>query len=136
MESREDRAARIPVMDEDAEMEVKGKYKDVADAAQAAFESAAYAAAAARAAVELSRSESGGSDHPHNSPRLQTRKASETVNVQTNEEKDVKDTEDGDVEGGFAEIQPAKTEDNKSAESLNENRKQPISVRTKPTHRW
>ncbi|KAJ0094431.1 hypothetical protein Patl1_16467 [Pistacia atlantica] len=33
------------------------KYKDVADAAQAAFESAAHAAAAARAAVELSRSE-------------------------------------------------------------------------------
>ncbi|CAA0818612.1 Regulator of Vps4 activity in the MVB pathway protein [Striga hermonthica] len=31
------------------------KYRDVADAAQAAFESAAYAAAAARAAVELSR---------------------------------------------------------------------------------
>ncbi|KAI9072635.1 hypothetical protein K1719_045402 [Acacia pycnantha] len=39
-------------------LEVKKKYKDVADAAQAAFESAAYAAAAARAAVELSRSES------------------------------------------------------------------------------
>ncbi|XP_062111166.1 uncharacterized protein LOC133822742 [Humulus lupulus] len=34
----------------------KKKYRDVADAAQAAFESAAYAAAAARAAVELSRS--------------------------------------------------------------------------------
>ncbi|OVA05005.1 protein of unknown function DUF292 [Macleaya cordata] len=34
------------------------KYRDVASAAQAAFESAAYAAAAARAAVELSRSES------------------------------------------------------------------------------
>ncbi|CAL0318103.1 unnamed protein product [Lupinus luteus] len=33
------------------------KYKGVADAAQAAFESATYAAAAARAAVELSRSE-------------------------------------------------------------------------------
>ncbi|XP_057810608.1 uncharacterized protein LOC131025037 [Salvia miltiorrhiza] len=37
---------------------LRGKYKDVADAAQAAFESAAYAAAAARIAVELSRSES------------------------------------------------------------------------------
>lgn len=34
------------------------KYKDVADAAQAAFESAAYAADAARAAVELSRARS------------------------------------------------------------------------------
>ncbi|CAB4295591.1 unnamed protein product [Prunus armeniaca] len=43
------------------------KYKDVADAAQAAFESAAYAAAAARAAVELSRSESHDPDD-QNSP--------------------------------------------------------------------
>lgn len=38
-------------------LEARQKYKDVADAAQAAFESAAYAAAAARAAVELYRSE-------------------------------------------------------------------------------
>ncbi|KAJ0038600.1 hypothetical protein Pint_23292 [Pistacia integerrima] len=38
-------------------MKAGKKYKDVADAAQAAFESAAHAAAAARAAVELSRSE-------------------------------------------------------------------------------
>lgn len=38
-------------------MKVRRKYRDVADAAQAAFESAAYAAEAARAAVELSRSE-------------------------------------------------------------------------------
>ncbi|CAN0876394.1 IST1-like protein [Linum grandiflorum] len=46
------------------------KYKDVADAAQAAFKSAAYAAEAARAAVELSRSDPR---HPgsssHNSPK-------------------------------------------------------------------
>lgn len=34
------------------------KYKDVTDAAEEAFKSATYAAAAARAAVELSRSES------------------------------------------------------------------------------
>ncbi|KAF7124381.1 hypothetical protein RHSIM_Rhsim12G0082500 [Rhododendron simsii] len=48
------------------------KYKDVTDAAEEAFKSAAYAAAAARAAVELSRSEShdpadqncSGSVHP------------------------------------------------------------------------
>jgi hypothetical protein len=38
-------------------MKTRRKYRDVADAAQAAFESAAYAAEAARAAVELSRSE-------------------------------------------------------------------------------
>lgn len=49
------------------------KYKDVADAAQAAFESAAYAAAAARAALELSRSESHDPDD-HDSPSLQPRK--------------------------------------------------------------
>lgn len=49
----------IPVLD----TEGRGKYKDVADAAQAAFESAAYAAAAARVAVELSRS-----DHPPHTP--------------------------------------------------------------------
>lgn len=38
------------------------KYKDVAEAAEAAFKSAAYAAAAARAAVELSRSQSHDPD--------------------------------------------------------------------------
>ncbi|KAE8729851.1 proteinous-pairing protein [Hibiscus syriacus] len=39
------------------------KYRDVADAAQVAFESAAYAAAAARAAVELFRSDSYDPDY-------------------------------------------------------------------------
>ncbi|KDP29391.1 hypothetical protein JCGZ_18312 [Jatropha curcas] len=51
------------------------KYKDVADAAQAAFESAAYAAAAARAAVELSRSEPHDPDN-QNGPDNQGRKVS------------------------------------------------------------
>ncbi|KAL2546492.1 uncharacterized protein Fot_15725 [Forsythia ovata] len=51
------------------------KYKDVADAAQAAFESAAYAASAARAAVELSRSESTDPYDP-SSPNLRPRKVS------------------------------------------------------------
>ncbi|GAB4828887.1 hypothetical protein Ancab_018547 [Ancistrocladus abbreviatus] len=37
-------------------LDARKRYKDVADAAQEAFQSAAYAAAAARAAVELSRS--------------------------------------------------------------------------------
>lgn len=40
---------------EKGSFKTRQKYKDVADAAQAAFESAEYAAAAARAAVELSR---------------------------------------------------------------------------------
>ncbi|KAL8249732.1 hypothetical protein R6Q59_006600 [Mikania micrantha] len=47
----------------------KKKYRDVEDAAQAAFESAAYAAAAARAAVELSRSRSSGHDSSSSRPR-------------------------------------------------------------------
>lgn len=50
----------------DESMKGMRKYKDVADAAQAAFESAAYAAAAARAAVELSRSESHDPDDDQN----------------------------------------------------------------------
>lgn len=44
----------------------KRKYKDVADAAQAAFESAAYAAAAARMAVVLSKSENHDPDDQNN----------------------------------------------------------------------
>ncbi|KAK9051105.1 hypothetical protein SSX86_027731 [Deinandra increscens subsp. villosa] len=50
---------------------VKGrqKFRDAEDAAQVAFESAAYAAVAARAAVELSRSRSFGSDSPNYGPR-------------------------------------------------------------------
>ncbi|KAL1807017.1 hypothetical protein ACET3Z_030085 [Daucus carota] len=58
-------------------MKGRKKYKDVADAAQAAFESAAYAAAAARAAVELSRSGSYDPDD-QNSPSTRSRKASNT----------------------------------------------------------
>ncbi|KAB1221042.1 IST1-like protein [Morella rubra] len=50
------------------------KYKDVADAAQAAFESAACAAAAARAAVELSRSEPH-TPGDHDSPKFGRGKA-------------------------------------------------------------
>ena len=55
----------------------KQKFKGVADAAQAAFESAAYAAAAARAAVELSRSESQDPDD-QNSPRTPSKNVSDT----------------------------------------------------------
>ncbi|KAL6566398.1 hypothetical protein OROGR_002013 [Orobanche gracilis] len=50
----------------DIDRSVRRKYKDVAEAAQVAFESAAYAAAAARAAVELSRFDSINPDgSPH-----------------------------------------------------------------------
>ncbi|KAI7747672.1 hypothetical protein M8C21_002776 [Ambrosia artemisiifolia] len=60
-------------------MKGKKKYRDVEDAAQAAFESAAYAAAAARAAVELSRSRSFGSDNP-DSPNSRPRKVLDSNN--------------------------------------------------------
>ncbi|CAH1416880.1 unnamed protein product [Lactuca virosa] len=52
----------------------KKKFRDVQHAAQAAFESAAYSAAAARAAVELSRPRSFDSDNP-DSPNSRPRKA-------------------------------------------------------------
>ncbi|GKC03989.1 IST1-like protein [Tanacetum coccineum] len=55
----------------------RNKYRNAEDAAQDVFESAAYAAAAAtRAAVELSRSRSFGSDNP-NSPNTPPRKVLE-----------------------------------------------------------
>lgn len=54
--------------------EARSEYKDVAEAAQAAFVSAAYAAAAARAAVELSRSESFDTDD-QNSPSPSARRS-------------------------------------------------------------
>lgn len=59
-------------------MKGKMKYKDVADAAQEAFKSAAYAAAAARAAVELSRADTPGSSDDHDSPNPRRRKVSES----------------------------------------------------------
>ncbi|XP_022945818.1 uncharacterized protein LOC111449950 [Cucurbita moschata] len=58
-------------------MRGRRKFKDVADAAQAAFESAAYAAAAARAAVELSQSKSLDQDDL-NTLSTKPRKSSET----------------------------------------------------------
>lgn len=66
----------IPVLPQQVDHESRRKYKDVADAAQAAFESAAYAAAAARAAVELSRSESHDLDDPK-SPSQKPRNVSD-----------------------------------------------------------
>lgn len=76
-EKKEENASILPSRGKDEELtdSFKGrqKYKDVADAAQAAFESAAYAAAAARAALELSRSESHDPDD-HDSPSPQPRK--------------------------------------------------------------
>ncbi|XP_075473416.1 uncharacterized protein LOC142504433 [Primulina tabacum] len=63
------------------------KYRDVAHAAQAAFESAAYAAAAARAAVKLSRSESTHTDD-QDPPNHQPTKLSSATFHPTRDEKD------------------------------------------------
>ncbi|XP_073158470.1 uncharacterized protein [Henckelia pumila] len=64
------------------------KYRDVAHAAQAAFESAAYAAAAARAAVQLSRSESTDPDDDPDPLNHQPRKSSAATFQPTRDEKD------------------------------------------------
>ncbi|XP_057447868.1 uncharacterized protein LOC130739563 isoform X2 [Lotus japonicus] len=73
---------------------VRKKYKDVADAAQAAFESAAYAADAARAAMELSRPGSGSHDpDDHSSPSFQPRKVldgHDSVKPQPQEDKEIR----------------------------------------------
>lgn len=75
-------------------MRGRKKYKDVADAAQAAFESAAYAAAAARAAVELSQSKSLDHDDLSNlSPK--PRKSTETLESKNTEKEMNKETHGG-----------------------------------------
>ncbi|KAA8532724.1 hypothetical protein F0562_032757 [Nyssa sinensis] len=86
------------------------KYRDVADAAQAAFESAAYAAAAARAAVELSRSESHDPDD-QNSPGPRRKRGPDAhepmkSEVQTGEGKGSRGIEDPRVGLGFEKIHP------------------------------
>lgn len=82
-------------------MEAKKKYKDVAHAAQAAFESAAYAAAAARAAVELARPDSRDPDD-HNSPHDRIRKASDKHKQMNVESK----SKDDDIQGGSQSEEP------------------------------
>ncbi|CAN1244704.1 IST1-like protein [Linum perenne] len=85
------------------------KYKDVADAAQAAFKSAAYAAEAARAAVELSRPDN------HHSP-----------NNDDDDDEDSKrqilsqydDTYSEDEEAANVEIKPTDSEGKSSSSSL------------------
>lgn len=57
-------------------IKIRQKYKDVADAAQAAFEGAEYAAVAARAAVELSRMDG----RPSSSTALELKEESESQN--------------------------------------------------------
>ncbi|OIW02266.1 hypothetical protein TanjilG_15149 [Lupinus angustifolius] len=82
------------------------KYKGVADAAQAAFESATHAAAAARAAVELSRSE----PDDHNSPRPQRRKALNRLDSLTSrlEDKELRETEGKEFNKNIEELEKPK----------------------------
>lgn len=76
-EKKEENIGILPNRGKDEELtdsfKARQKYKDVAGAAQAAFESAAYAAVAARAALELSQSEPHDPDD-HNSPSFKARK--------------------------------------------------------------
>ncbi|KAK0575174.1 hypothetical protein LWI29_035012 [Acer saccharum] len=81
-------------------MNTRKRYKDVSDAAQAAFESAAYAAEAARAAVELSRFGSYDPDD-HDSPNTQRRKASD-MHVPMNIESKSKNE---DIQGGIQAVE-------------------------------
>ncbi|KAL3644646.1 hypothetical protein CASFOL_009826 [Castilleja foliolosa] len=131
------------------------KYKDVADAAQAAFESAAYAAAAARAAVELSRSGStdpDGGGGPHSSggkTELQTYpvqnydSSSGSISDEDGEIKkqteivfDDDDDDDDENSKRVDENYPLQFDEekmNEIKEPLNINRR-PISVRTMRIH--
>lgn len=98
-------------------MRGRKKYKDVADAAQAAFESAAYAAAAARAAVELAQSKSLDRDDPSSlSPR--PRRSSETQESKNTEIE--LESENKETLGGSTSIE---VEESENAIEL----KQPVS---------
>ncbi|GAA0155482.1 hypothetical protein LIER_13198 [Lithospermum erythrorhizon] len=108
-------------------MKIKGKYKDVVHAAQEAFESAAEAAAAARAAVELSWFESRNSDDqksPTNSMEQPITKVSGSHGViksdprsnQTNDPRSVRDLNCGD-----------------KLEKLNHNEKETLVMRSQST---
>lgn len=140
---------------EERESSVRRKYRDVADAAQAAFESAAYAAAAARIAVELSRSESSELSTPreHTAAEFfhQAAAADGTEEIKRNEAKSVlrrsfsasssdSSDEEGDVKGENSEFVERKwkaidseigeRKSEEGVEPLDLNRR-PISVRTK-----
>ncbi|KAF8389783.1 hypothetical protein HHK36_024302 [Tetracentron sinense] len=86
------------------------KYKDVAAAAQAAFESAAYAADAARAAVELSRSESQDKDPDDQSSRTpRQRYMSDDDGSSKSRFRTARDSASGKIEnsnGGLENIHP------------------------------
>ncbi|CAI0459084.1 unnamed protein product [Linum tenue] len=90
---------------------VNGKYKDVAGAAQAAFESAVYAAEAARAAVELSRSDDRG--HPDNHDKRR-----EVMMSQDEEMKDSEPEPEDEETVYYVESTAAASESKSSSSSL------------------
>lgn len=93
-------------MDLSDSMKATRKYKDVADAAEDAFISAAYAAAAARAAVELSRSESHDPDE-HNSPGpVFDKNNSMKIKFQNTKENHLRRIEDQNRVLGFEKVHP------------------------------
>ncbi|KAI8009676.1 hypothetical protein LOK49_LG06G02749 [Camellia lanceoleosa] len=103
-------------------MKTTRKYKDVADAAEAAFKSAAYAAAAARAAVELSRPESHDPDD-QNSPHPEQRKISDKHDaikstLQTTDENNLRRTEDQNVGLGFEKVHPIQNYHSESEDEI------------------
>ncbi|CAL5396549.1 unnamed protein product [Camellia sinensis] len=103
-------------------MKTTRKYKDVADAAEAAFKSAAYAAAAARAAVELSRPESHDPDD-QNSPHPEQRKISDKhdaikCTLQTTDENNLRRTEDQNVGLGFEKVHPIQNYHSESEDEI------------------
>lgn len=93
-------------------MRGRRKYKDVADAAQAAFESAAYAAAAARAAVELSQSKSLDHDDLRNlSPKQgKSSETDESKNIEIELESENKETHNGSIHNGSTSIEIEESE--------------------------
>ncbi|KAH7836112.1 hypothetical protein Vadar_032842 [Vaccinium darrowii] len=99
-------------------MKATRKYKDVADAAEDAFISAAYAAAAARAAVELSRSESHDPDE-HNSPGpVFDKNNSMKIKFQNTKENHLKRIEDQNGVLGFEKVHPIQNYHSESEDEI------------------
>lgn len=95
------------------------KYKDVADAAEEAFKSAAYAAAAAKAAVELSRSESHN-PADHNCSGLVTEENNlMKFKIQNTEENKLRRTKDQNNVIGFGKVDPIQNYHSESEDEIN-----------------
>lgn len=82
------------------------KYKDVTDAAEESFKLAAYAAAAARAAVKLSRSESHDPADHNSSGSVTDEKNLKKFKIQNSEENNLRRTKDQNNVTGFGKVHP------------------------------